>query len=83
MRTLDRDILLLTILLTTIVISFVLLGESRPDVYVSVTILNYFIVTSLSYSLRSTTKIKFLDIALLIVFMVIVTYRILAILKII
>jgi len=79
----DRDILIYALLLIIAVIALVLVGESRPDVYLSITILIYFIYTSINYSIRSRAKLKILDTILLLIFLTIVTYRVLEVLKVI
>ena len=83
MTHIDRDILIYALLLIIAVIALVLVGESRPDVYLSITILIYFIYTSINYSIRSRAKLKILDTILLLIFLTIVTYRVLEVLKVI
>ena len=79
----DRDVLIYALLLTMVVIALVLVGESRPDVYLSITILMYFIYTSINYSIRSRARLRILDAILLFVFLAIVTYRVLEVLRVI
>jgi len=55
-------------------------GEQRPDAYFSVAILLYFIYTSIDTSIRRRSKMLYLDIALIALFLAIVTYRILQVL---
>ena len=81
MEIMDREIIIYTILLTIVIISFVLIGETRPDVYLSISILIYFIYTSISHNIRLRAKLTVLDISLLTVFSVIVVYKILTILE--
>jgi len=77
----DREIILYAILSTIVIISFILIGETRPDVYLSISILIYFIYTSISRNIRLRAKLTILDISLLTVFSIIVVYRILTILE--
>ncbi len=57
-----------------------LTGERRADAYVSVSILIYFVYTSIDPEMRLKFKLKTLDIAYFLVFSAIVTVRILSIL---
>jgi len=77
----DREIIVYAILSTIVIISFILIGETRPDVYLSISILIYFIYTSISRNIRLRAKLTILDISLLTVFSIIVIYRILTILE--
>jgi len=79
----DLSVILLTSLTIISSISLALVGESRPDVYLSMAILIYFVYTSIDYSLRMKSSLKVVDIALFTAFIVIVTIRVLMILKII
>jgi len=79
----DLGVILLTSLIIISSISLTLVGESRPDVYLSMAILIYFVYTSIDYSLRMRSSLKVIDIALFTVFIVIVTIRVLMILNII
>lgn len=63
-------------------IILVLLGENRPDVYVSIGILVYFIYISIDTRIRENTNMKYVNILLFTVFMVIIAYRVLTILSI-
>lgn len=81
MEAMDKEIIVYTILLIIMTISFVLVGETRPDAYLSISILVYFIFTSISHNIRLRAKLIILDISLLTILMIIVTYRILTILK--
>lgn len=81
MEAMDKEIIVYTILLIIMTISFVLVGETRPDAYLSISILVYFIFTSISHNIRLRAKLIILDISLLTIFMIIVTYRILTILE--
>lgn len=81
MEIMDREIIVYAILSTIVIISFILIGETRPDVYLSISILIYFIYTSISRNIRLRAKLTILDISLLTVFSIIVIYRILTILE--
>ena len=81
MEIMDREIIVYAILSTIVIISFILIGETRPDVYLSISILIYFIYTSISHNIRLRAKLTILDISLLTVFSIIVIYRILTILE--
>lgn len=75
----------LSILIIALLIAFVssmlcIVGESRPDAYISTTILLYFIYTSIDTSLRKRSKLLYLDIAFIVIFVGIVSYRVLQIL---
>lgn len=83
MKRTDLSVILLTSLTIISSISLALVGESRPDVYLSMAILIYFVYTSIDYSLRMKSSLKVVDIALFTAFIVIVTIRVLMILKII
>lgn len=80
MRALDRSILLFVIIYVVAMIMLMSVGERRPDVYVSISILIYFSYISLDSSIRENTSLKMLDVFLFIIFMLIVTYRVLAVL---
>jgi len=79
----DLGVILLTSLIIISSISLTLVGESRPDVYLSMAILIHFVYTSIDYSLRMRSSLKVIDIALFTVFIAIVTIRVLMILNII
>lgn len=83
MKRTDLGVILLTSLIIISSISLTLVGESRPDVYLSMAILIHFVYTSIDYSLRMRSSLKVIDIALFTVFIVIVTIRVLMILNII
>lgn len=80
MRALDRSMLLFIIIYAVAMIILMGIGERRPDVYVSVSILIYFIYILLDSSIRENTSLRVLNIFLFIVFVLIMTYRVLAIL---
>ena len=79
MRPVDSSILWFSTIYIISMIILVLLGENRPDVYVSIGILVYFIYVSLDTRIRENTN-KYVNILLFIIFMVIVVYRVLNIL---
>ncbi|MEM1526673.1 MAG: hypothetical protein QW775_03685 [Ignisphaera sp.] len=79
----DRSILVLVLLITFFTIFLAIVGESRPDAYLSVAILLYFVYTAIDPSIRRYTNLKPLDIGLIIVFAVIVVIRILLVLEVI
>lgn len=83
MKRTDLGVILLTSLIIISSISLTLVGESRPDVYLSMAILIHFVYTSIDYSLRMRSSLKVIDIALFTVFIAIVTIRVLMILNII
>ncbi len=80
MRPVDRSIILFTAVYVIAMIILILIGENRPDVYVSITILVYFIYISLDTSIRENTDLKLVNMLLLIIFFIIVAYRVLEIL---
>ncbi len=80
MRPVDSSILLFSTIYITSMIILVLLGENRPDLYVSMGILVYFIYVSLDTRIRENTNMKYVNILLFIIFMIIVVYRVLNIL---
>ena len=80
MKPIDLSILLFSTIYIVSMIILVLLGENRPDVYVSIGILVYFIYISLDTRIRENTNMKYVNILLFTVFMVIVAYRVLTIL---
>jgi len=79
----DVGIVVLSILITLSSVALVLVGESRPDVYLSMSILIYFIYTSVDYSLRIKARLKVVDAVLFTVFAAVVAVRVLMILGII
>jgi len=80
LKRIDLEILLY-VTITTIAVSFLAyLGERRIDAYLSISILIYFISTAISRDIRSRSKLIFLDIAWISIFIAIVTRRVLEIL---
>ncbi len=57
-------------------ISLLLLGEKRVDVYASLSILVYFISTSILPELRERADLKIIDILLITAFIIIVSLRV-------
>ncbi len=76
----DVGILALSALITISSVALVLVGESRPDVYLSISILIYFIYTSVDYSLRIKARLRIVDVTLFAVFAAVVAIRVLMIL---
>ncbi|MEB3756938.1 MAG: hypothetical protein GSR79_08820 [Desulfurococcales archaeon] len=58
------------------IISLILLEETRVDVYVSLSILVYFVSTSILPSIRENADLKYVDAFLITVFMVVVALRV-------
>ncbi len=83
MKRLDRSLLTYSLFETVALLSLISVGEKRPDVYLSVTILIHFIHTSMDTSnqLRSKAKLLPIDIILLVAFSACVAYRLLEILN--
>lgn len=75
-RGLTLDILVYTVLQAVMTLSLVLSGETRVDVYASLSILVYFVSTSVLPDIREKTDLRVLDIFLISVFAVIVTIRV-------
>lgn len=70
------DAVVYSILQTVMTVSLVLSGETRVDVYVSLSILVYFVSTSVLPGIREKTDLRLLDIFLIAVFILIVTIRV-------
>lgn len=83
MNRINISLLIYTIFISLTIIFLVSIGESRLDTYISISILIYFIYTSIDLSIRSRTNLKILDIALITIFIAIVLARVLIILEII
>lgn len=75
MREFDASILMFTALMVVATISLILVGESRADVYLAISILIYFIYTFIDTRIRNRSNLKILDIVFVIVFTLIVAYR--------
>ena len=76
MNTLDKSLLVFSLLLTAATASLALLGEKRPEVYAAMAILVYFIYTSIDNSIRIRAKLYLLDLSFLLIFSLIIGYRI-------
>ncbi len=76
MNTLDKSLLVFSLLLTVTTASLALLGEKRPEVYAAMAILVYFVYTSIDNSIRIRAKLHLLDLSFLLIFSLIIGYRI-------
>ena len=76
MNTLDKSLLVFSLLLTVTTASLALLAEKRPEVYAAMAILVYFIYTSIDNSIRIRAKLYLLDLSFLLIFSLIIGYRI-------
>ncbi|MEM4818802.1 MAG: hypothetical protein QXQ91_00580 [Nanopusillaceae archaeon] len=74
-----RSITLLVISLTTPVLILASIGEERPDAYVAVEILAYYIVTIIDPLIRRIAKLTIIDLILMLIFIAIVIYRVMEI----
>lgn len=79
-RGLPRDLVIYVVLHTMVSSAFVLLGERRVDAYVSISILVYFIATSILPEIRARCDLRLVDYALITVFTLIIALRVLDIL---
>ncbi|MEM0453145.1 MAG: hypothetical protein QXO98_00595 [Sulfolobales archaeon] len=77
----ERELILFTLLILISVSMLIYVGEVRPDAYLAVAILVYFIYTSVNYSFRSKIYLKPVDIILITVFAIIVAYKLYGILR--
>ena len=57
-------------------VSLILAGETRFDAYVSLSILVYFVSTSVLPNIRGKTDLRLIDIIFIVTFMVIVAVRV-------
>ncbi|AFL66808.1 hypothetical protein Desfe_0920 [Desulfurococcus amylolyticus DSM 16532] len=76
-RGLPRDLVIYVVLHTMVSSAFVLLGERRVDAYVSISILVYFIATSILPEIRAHCDLRLVDYALITVFTLIIALRVL------
>ena len=78
MRKIDIFTIIFAFLNFLSIIFLIFLGESRPDAYISITILIYFISTPLinPFGERKSRYITVLDVSLFTIFLIIVGYRI-------
>lgn len=81
MAKIDRGVVLLTLFIMLFSILLVILDESRPDAYLSVSILLYFIYTAIDSTIKRYVNTKFLDIGLVLIFIAIVAFRVIDILR--
>ncbi len=75
MDALDRSLLLLGSAYLTAVATLALTGDRRPDIYVSVSALTYFIYVSLDETLRRSSKLAPINLLVLTIFISAVVYR--------
>ncbi|MEM1679293.1 MAG: hypothetical protein QXJ56_07750 [Ignisphaera sp.] len=80
MAKIDTGLTILTIIIVIFTVFLVIVGESRPDAYISVSILLYFVYTAMDPGIRRYANMRPLDIGLIIVFIFIVMVRVLDIL---
>jgi len=76
MGALDKSIMLFSTLYITAVTTLALAGDRRPDVYVSISALLYFIYISLDEGVRRNTRLGPVSAALFAAFAVAVAYRV-------
>lgn len=76
----DVGVSLLTILIMSFAAALVVLGEDRPDAYLAISILIYFIYTSIDPEIRRYSSLLPLDIALATIFIIIAAIRVLKVL---
>lgn len=79
-RGLPRDLVIYVVLHTVISSALIILGERRVDAYVSISILVYFIATSILPEIRAHCDLRLVDYALITVFTLIIALRVLDIL---
>jgi len=75
-----RDIIIYALLQSIFSSALAALGEDRPDAYVSVSILIYFVSTTVLPSFRKYSDLRILDAVLIAVFSAIAAVRVLEIL---
>ena len=76
MGALDTSLTVFSTLYLTAVMMLVAAGDKRPDVYVSVSALLYFIYISLDRVVRRNTRLGIITALLLLAFAVSVAYRV-------
>lgn len=79
----DKSLTLFSLIMALVTLLLIMVDESRPDAYIAVTIILYFIYTAVDPTLRRRANLRILDIVLISAFMVIVTVRVLMVLDII
>ncbi|MEL9998275.1 MAG: hypothetical protein QXH99_07260 [Sulfolobales archaeon] len=77
----EGDLILFTVLVVIATLALIYVGELRPDAYLAIAILIYFIYTSVNYSFRFRVKLKVVDLLLITTFSLIVAYRVYEVLK--
>lgn len=77
----EGDLILFTVLVVIATLALIYVGELRPDAYLAVAILIYFIYTSVNYGFRFRVKLKVVDLLLIATFSLIVAYRVYEVLK--
>ena len=77
----EGDLILFTVLVVIATLALIYVGELRPDAYLAVAILIYFIYTSVNYGFRFRVKLKVVDLLLITTFSLIVAYRVYEALK--
>ena len=77
----EGDLILFTVLVVIATLALNYVGELRPDAYLAVAILIYFIYTSVNYGFRFRVKLKVVDLLLITTFSLIVAYRVYEVLK--
>jgi hypothetical protein len=77
----EGDLILFTVLVVIATLALIYVGELRPDAYLAVAILIYFIYTSVNYGFRFRVKLKVVDLLLITIFSLIVAYRVYEVLK--
>ena len=80
MKRMDVSVVLLALLTTVSLVSLVLVGETRPDAYLSMTILVYFVYTTVDPVVRARASLRVIDVLLFLVFAFVVAMRVLEIL---
>jgi hypothetical protein len=76
----DVGLILLTSLVSLFTGFLAVIGEQRPDAYVAVSILIYFVYTAIDSSIRKRSRTILLDLILISIFALITTYRVLSVL---
>jgi hypothetical protein len=77
----EGDLILFTVLVVIATLALIYVGELRPDAYLAIAILIYFIYTSVNYGFRFRVKLKVVDLLLITTFSLIVAYRVYEVLK--
>lgn len=80
MRGIARDLMIYVLIQTIFISALSLLGESRIDAYISISILIYFVSTTILPNIRKYSNLRIVDIILIVLFGLIVTLRVLEIL---